>query len=366
MTEDENKYIGQADEEESMPSSHEMMECKRVFVRKNVSAPDVDEAWEKMRTHMGEDAGEPVKKTRNFSVLIGFISGVAASVLFGIIGWQFFKSDFLPEPVQVFSAMNTSADGIVLSTSSGEMFVISDNQTDSMLMAKGVVATEDSLSYKQKTKDKDIQWVTLFTPRGKDYHVTLPDGSQVWLNAESRLEFPEQFNGEKRLIRLQGEGYFKVAKDEKHPFVVDCNYFTTTALGTEFNVKAYSPSDASTVLVTGKVALADQKHAKPHILSPGEKALWKDSHFEVSKVDTYGYVQWKEGYFYFDDVPLVEVLQGLGRWYNVDIIIKDSKLINTRMHFVAERSLDLKVALDNLNTLNIVHAEVENNQVVIG
>ncbi len=181
------------------------------------------------------------------------------------------------------------------------------------------------------------QLKALSIPRGQDYHLTLADGTKVWLNAESRLEFPDRFNGNTREVRLQGEAYFEVKKDVKRPFIVHTDYLSTRVLGTSFDVRAYSRKDASVTLVSGRVQVKTGDLAQ--ILSPGEQAALTGSQLAVKAVDTYPITQWKEGFFY-------------------------SKM-QLRLHFVVERSKSLREAVANLNALGVVHAEVDGNMVII-
>ena len=207
------------------------------------------------------------------------------------------------------------------------------------------------------------QLMAISTPRGKDYHLTLADGTQVWLNAESHLEFPDRFTGDKREVRLQGEAYFEVKKDVKRPFIVHTDYLSTRVLGTSFDVRAYSRKDASVTLVSGRVQVKTGDLAQ--ILSPGEQAALTGSQLAVKAVDTYPITQWKEGFFYFDNESLFSIMQELARWYGVNVSFDDRSKMQLRLHFVVERSKSLREAVANLNALGVVHAEVDGNMVII-
>ena len=205
--------------------------------------------------------------------------------------------------------------------------------------------------------------MALSIPRGHDYHLTLADGTQVWLNAESRLEFPDRFNGNTREVRLEGEAYFEVKRDAKRPFIVHTDYLTTRVLGTAFNVRARSRRDASVTLVSGRVQVGAGDLAK--VLSPGEQAALSGSQLAVKSVDTYPIIQWKEGFFYFDNQSLFFIMQELARWYGVNVSFDDTSKMQVRLHFVVERSKSLREAIANLNALGVVHAEIEGNMVII-
>lgn len=360
----DKQYIEEREEQQSMPSPREVMECKRVFNRKHVPSCDTEKEWEKF-CRKQQDFPKVIRSKNKLNLIIGFAVGVAATIaLFLAIPQTFIKPE-ATEQIQVFNAI-CNANDVVLTSEAGETYIISGQTADSVLLAKGINANKDSLVYNRSAKIIKPQWITLTTPRGKDYQVTLPDGSKVWLNADSKLIFPEQFTDNKRIVTLYGEAYFNIAEDEKYPFEVKNIFFTTSVLGTEFNVKACTATDAYVVLINGKVALQSKAHPEMQFITPGQKALLNEKgEFAISRVDPYSYIQWKEGYFYFNNVPLIEIMQELGRWYNVDIIIENSKQINTRLHFVADRDQDLMDALSNLNILKVVHASIKDGKIII-
>lgn len=347
---------------EQEPSAREMMDCKRVFTRKNVPAPDVEEAWRLFGDKAGISAEVPKRKNRR-TLFIGFAAGVAASVAILLGVYQLFIAS---HPVQVFEAAQ-SINGISLTNAAGKSLNLSNvDSADNTLLAQGVKANKDSLDYRSAKLDALPKVQTVTIPRGQDYQVVLSDGTKVWLNADSKLIFPDHFTGAKREVELEGEAYFEVAKDKAHPFVVNNKMFSTEVLGTKFNMKTYDASNASVVLIEGKVSLESKKSKTREVIIPGQKAqLTSAGKFNVQSVDTYSYTQWKDGYFYFNNVPLVDIMQELGRWYNVDIEIENPKTMHTRLHFVADRNQGLAAALKNLNAIGDVTATMNSNKVVV-
>ncbi len=115
----------------------------------------------------------------------------------------------------------------------------------------------------------DYMMMAMKTPRGECADVTLADGTRVWLNGESVLEFPNRFIGARRKVRLSCEAYFDVAKDSRHPFIVTTNYYSVSVLGTSFSACAYSPSDAALVLAEGRVRMSSAAHVGSLVLTPG-------------------------------------------------------------------------------------------------
>ncbi|MGN0281889.1 MAG: FecR family protein [Prevotella sp.] len=192
--------------------------------------------------------------------------------------------------------------------------------------------------------------VTLQVPTGKSAHLTLPDGSQVWLYPGSRLKFPQRFVGDTREVMLEGQAYFSVQRDPSHPFVVSAADVTTTVLGTEFVVSAYEDTTPQITLVSGSVQIA--KGNSRVLLSPGRQAMpTADGSFDITEVDTEPYVQWRDGYFYFDNATLHDILVAIGRSYNVCVVCQHPESLTKHMRFIADRSEPLESIIDRLNAI---------------
>lgn len=230
---------------------------------------------------------------------------------------------------------------------------------------EGVVIDDERADFSHtSTRAEGVRMLS--TPRGKAYKLILSDGTSVTLNAESKLIFPARFSGDVRRVKLKGEAYFKVKKDARHPFIVETDRILTRVLGTEFNLKAYPGSDNHVTLVSGSVAISNKTSRQKVVLKPGEDAtLSDDEGFNVTCVDTEYYIQWKDGYFYFDNLPLIDILKEIGRWYNVSIEICDNSLMSYRLHFIADRNADISQVVKNLNAFSYIEAELKDNKIVL-
>ena len=338
----------------------EQWELQSALNREHASAPDVEAAWDDVCQRLGlpeADAAEEMPQqpsTTLWPMLRPFVrwaAGIAAVVAL-VVGYRYWSASQMAVPVNVNAdsfAINVpdSVDAVTITTADG----LARHAEAELTLDKPADATTPA------------RLMALSVPRGQDYHLTLADGTQVWLNAESRLEFPDRFNGNTREVRLQGEAYFEVKKDAKRPFIVHTDYLTTRVLGTSFDVRAYSRKDASVTLVSGRVQVKTGDLAQ--VLSPGEQASLKGSQLAVKAVDTYPITQWKEGFFYFDNQSLFFIMQELARWYGVNVSFDDTSKMQVRLHFVVERSKSLREAIANLNALGVVHAEVDGNMVII-
>lgn len=208
---------------------------------------------------------------------------------------------------------------------------------------------------------------TLIVPYGKRSTLTLSDGSKVWLNSGSVLEFPAQFTENKREIRLaSGEMYIEVAPDSQKPFHVSTSDFNVKVYGTKFNISAYADSPRSVVLVEGKVSLKPI-NKKETFLSPSEQAVYSDNGtFNTQKVDVNQFISWKNGYLEFDKTPMTEVLKQIGRYYNLSFDFDNDVNLQRR---TCTGKIYLSENLDNVMTtiglLSSTKYIKDNNQVFI-
>lgn len=206
-----------------------------------------------------------------------------------------------------------------------------------------------------KTNENKIDEVKFFefiTKKGERATIPLADGSIVYLNAESRLTYPQYFDGEKRFLKLEGEAYFSVKSDPERPFVVQTGDKFTEVKGTEFNIR-YRKNKLSVVVTKGKVVLYNQDSSNFIDLRKGELITSTTNGFtQPIKVDTRLYTAWRENKLSFVATPLSDVLEELERFYNVETICKNRKILNrTLTGYFYSDSLDeiltkISLALD--------------------
>ena len=167
----------------------------------------------------------------------------------------------------------------------------------------------------------------LQTPRGGQYHLVLPDGTHVWLNAASTLTYAISGATPERLVQLEGEAYFEVAHDPDRPFRVASRGQVVEVLGTHFNVNSYADEPLlRTTLVEGAVKVSASADQQPVMLAPGEQAQWVEGNpLAVSKVDVAQVVAWKNGKFNFNHSDVATVMRELSRWYDVDVVFEGEK-----------------------------------------
>ena len=183
-----------------------------------------------------------------------------------------------------------------------------------------------------RLENQPIEQVVLSSAYGLISKVTLPDGSEVWLNSGSKLHYPKHFIGDHRKVYLSGEAYFKVSSDKKHRFdVALSNGFTVSAYGTEFNISAYEDDDEiQATLANGSIEIRNEKKPIPQVLSPGEQAVYNKvtDNMKVSDINLYMVTSWKDGKIVFRRTEMAEIAQRLSRHFNVNIILQSKKIFN--------------------------------------
>ena len=208
---------------------------------------------------------------------------------------------------------------------------------------------------------------TLIVPYGKRSTLTLSDGSKVWLNSGSVLEFPVQFSEKNREIYLaSGEMYIEVAPDKHKPFHVRTSDFNVKVYGTKFNVSAYADSSPSVVLVEGKVSLQPENKQET-FLSPSEQAVYSgNGTFNTQKVDPYQFISWKNGYLEFNKTPMTEVLKQIERYYNLSFNFdNDVNLLKRTCTGKIYLSENLDNVMTTVGLLSSTKYIKDNNQIFI-
>ena len=202
------------------------------------------------------------------------------------------------------------------------------------------------------------------TPRGGQYQLVLADGTKVWLNAASSLRFPVAFSGKSRLVQLEGEAYFEVAKNSMIPFVVKTKQINVDVLGTHFNVSAYADEDVvRTTLLEGSVRLTAA--AKKAMLKPGEQAVFgKDQNLKVMKANAEDAVAWKNGYFVFDNENIQSIMRKVSRWYDVSVVYKGN-IDQKEFGGTVSRFNSVSSVLKSLELTGTVHFKQEGRRIIV-
>ena len=368
------------DNMQGMPTDFEILEVRRALHKGRVADPDADKAWERFRQTLvglpmaqgndldaeesnatsGSNNSLPVDSVTETSEhrlwysrqrvlsLLRIVGAVAAVALLAVVLYPLLHHTE-DNGIEVYSA-TTGTQDITLTADDGTPQVVKGK---SLAFNRPIQRTER------------IRMMNVSNPRGKVCRVVLPDGTAVWLNADSHLSFPERFTGRTRDVSLSGEAYFEVQKDVRHPFVVTTESMTTTVHGTVFDVCAYSSRDTRVTLFEGSVAVKGTQ-GDEQFIRPGQVAVANaDGTVACTGCDTYPVAQWKDGFFYFSDNRLIDIMRELGRWYNVNVVFESEQAMNLRLHFVAEHTESLAAIISRMNELGVAHVSLKDDVVSV-
>ena len=252
-------------------------------------------------------------------------------------------------------------DGNVINLDKDKIYNLQLSEGGRFVNEQGVLTNEGGNS-----KMNVIQYNEIWIPRGGEYKLVLPDGTIVWLNAESSLRFPTSFTDNERKVYAKGELYFDVKHDEVKPFIVDVERgYTIRVLGTEFNLRAYDDSPVVTTLVEGCVQVWSASDSV--LLSPGQQALEMSGNhgIEVLDVDVVPYVAWHEGKFHFVRTPLKDIMEELARWYDVEVVFENPTVREECFTIEMQRFDDFNKVLRLIERTGMVTISVEAHTVTI-
>lgn len=207
--------------------------------------------------------------------------------------------------------------------------------------------------------------VQVETPAGEKSKILLPDGTYVWLNSSSLLSYDA---GDPRKVKVDGEAYFEVAKDKKHPFEVSTpSGMKVTVLGTKFNLRYYnSENKVETTLDEGQIVISGVEKYKPLILHPGQQADYSlaNGKLTVREVDTSIFSLWRNNVLRFDDVSFAELVPRIERWYGVSIDV-DPKISHTDRFTMTVKTESLRELLNMMQLTSIFNYEIKGENVKI-
>lgn len=354
-------------------------------------------------------------------------AAAVAAVVFGVWFFNYRSAVILNSVQDPALAMNDIAPGkntATLTLANGKTIVLSDAKT-------GVVVRQDKLAYndgaeilKQVQDDVTLngkaQMLTATTPRGGTYQVTLPDGTKVWLNADSKISFPARFSRKGRKVLIEGEAYFEVAKNKKMPFIVESGGQRVEVLGTHFNVSAYQGEAIRTTLLEGSVRVSSElRHAgldpvsrnsksnmqgvygkagvlkqvqddervkqeskagvmKPEVgvmkqeavvLKPGQQALLTglqdgEGTIKVQTANIEETISWKNGDFNFNGEEIRSIMQKLARWYDIEVSY-EGKVSEELYYARISRNRNISEVLKKLEQAQGVHFKIEGRRVTV-
>ncbi|MGN6416662.1 MAG: FecR family protein [Pseudobacter sp.] len=266
-------------------------------------------------------SAENITPVRHISFLRRYRIAVAVLLLMvaGTVIWLGSGKE-TEQPVVVAEQVQPGKEGAVLTLADGSSVLLDTIRNGVVARQDGSIARIVNGALVYEGKGAGIIYNTMRTPRGRQYMLTLPDGSKVWLNAASSIRYPVAFNADERKVEISGEAYFEVVPDKRVPFRVQVDQRATVeVLGTSFNINSYSNEPAiSATLLEGSVRVRNQQAASV-VLKPGEQAQLREGIKLVKGADLEKVMAWKNGLFNFYGASIEEVMRQLERWYDIEV-----------------------------------------------
>ncbi|SEW17444.1 FecR family protein [Chitinophaga arvensicola] len=277
------------------------------------------------------------------------------------IGAKWWYTSHVEPPMpEIAKAQHTKGQPVLI-MGNGEEVVL--QARDTLLKEQGGATIRqqgNKLAYGDTTGP--MVYNTLQIPRGMNYNLTLSDGTEVWLNAESSLRFPVHFTGKERKVYLTGEAYFSVATNAAKPFSVFTEQMEVAVLGTEFNVMAYTNEPAvQLALVSGSVKV--KAGGKETILQPGWVGICSKENITTQQMDITALTGWKRGMFVFRNDDITTVMHQLERWYDVTAVYPKGKPANQHFTGAIVRYDSIEKVLEMLNQTGGANFKLRGKQI---
>ncbi|WP_341841438.1 FecR family protein [Chitinophaga caseinilytica] len=328
--------------------------------------PDEGAAWQRFaEKHFPAPADSEGEKVKRMDYRWWAAAAVIVAAAAGIWLWKPGQEATKAPVAAVQRTILPATSKAVLTLADGTTIPL-DSAGNQTFAQQGATASQHggSLVYQPGGKEGALQYNTLRTPRGGQFRIALPDGSQVWLNAGSSLRFPVAFGPGARKVELTGEAYFEVRPDAAKPFTVAVDGKAEVAvLGTEFNINAYADEPAiRATLVKGSVAVTAAGQTRK--LAPGQQAAISGGAPVVdARPDVEEALAWRNAVFYFRNADVKAVMRQLQRWYDVEVEYRGN-VPDRRFDGEIQRDLPLQDVLDGLRVSGISFT-IEGSKIII-
>jgi ferric-dicitrate binding protein FerR (iron transport regulator) len=302
---------------------------------------------------------------------------VAAAVLvvavaLGVIFFQWERPQTKEAFEQEVARITPGTPQATVTLHNGQTILLSEVGNQNKLFEEangaGIYNANGSVAYREgQSESKDVIYNEINVPRGGEYKLVLADGTQVWLNSETRLKFPVEFNTNERVVELSGEAYFEVAHNIEKPFIVTTlSAAKIQVYGTSFNVNAYADSRAVAVTLSeGKVSVRS-KNTNEKMLAPDQQALVTDGEtISIRDVDASAFSAWKDGLLVFDNLSMGEISHLLSRWYNVEFEFENESIKDLRFSADIKRYATFRDVLEIFERTGQLSFEVHGKKIKV-
>ncbi|SFE55350.1 FecR family protein [Chitinophaga sp. CF118] len=335
---------------------HEDIELMWKAIKHSPSIQGEEKFWHEMNTDLAwqqvEEKLLPRRKAMwwtNRWLIAAVITGVVATGI--TFMWQ--SGIFKPKQPQELATTVKAETELQLKLANGQTVKLPYHQAKQQISAGDVQLNAGSNKLQYTANKTESGFNTLIVPPKMDYKLVLSDGTEVWLNATTKLRFPFNFNGNQREVYLEGEAFFNVAKNTTQPFIVHTEKTEIRVLGTTFNVSAYKNGITSTSLVSGAVT---SKSATAQVtLKPGQEAVVTDNDkFDIRNFDSDEVLAWMRGIYIFHNTSLKDIGGVIERWYGVKVVFDRPELAAKKFTGGLEKLHTLDYFLETLKIVGNV------------
>lgn len=306
---------------------------------------------------------------------------VSAAALIAVVGFWVFYSSQTSNIIENTNVLQTVDNDIVpggnkafLTLANGKRISLTDASNGTLAEQAGIKiekTTDGQLVYtvlsdQKQTLNSENLYNIIETPKGGRYQIRLPDGTNVWLNAASKLTYPSSFAGRQtRHVELNGEAYFEVAKDKEHPFIVKTVKQQVVVLGTHFNISSYEDEPAvKTTLLEGSI-IVKRTNGGDKILKPGQQSTLTANNLKVESVNNEQLtVAWKEDQFVFDSDDIRYIMRMIARWYDVEVEYK-GEIPENKFGGSISRFENVSEVLKSLESTGRVKFQIDGRKIIV-
>lgn len=311
-----------------------------------------------------------MKKTKVYRVWYGVAASIAIIIA---LGGVYLINRPMPEKKSIAKneVIRSGFPQARLVLSSGQVVDLTSNKDTIRETDGSVVKMKDGkgIEYNAESTGGTDQLIynKIIVPRAGEFFVTLADGTEVWLNSDSELEYPVKFSSDKREVRLKGEAYFVVKKDTEKPFLVYSGKYELKVYGTEFNLNTYNKDRIQAVLVKGSIGFKPNQTIPEVRLKPNQlgEANETTGETKVKDVDVYPYIAWKNQDVVFVNERLESIMEKAARWYDVNVFFQNESLKDLRFFGNMQRYSDIQELLFFLESTSDARFSVKDRTVIV-
>lgn len=324
---------------------------------------DVDLAFRKFGQRIG------IRKQRRIARQLMRYAALLFLLLLGIIAlYHFHQPD--PSPAPGIAEIRPGSYQALLTLSDGSQLPLCKNSPEVLPQAGPVTITNtgQEIIYPDTiAAPLSTLYNHLTTPRGGEYHITLADGSRVYLNAASSLKYPVAFGADKREVYLSGEAWFEIQPDSLRPFYVITDATRIRVYGTVFNVNTHPRDKIQTVLVKGRIGITGQQEGREYRMRPSELAEFTPDGVltDLREIDITPYIAWKSGKFIFENKRLEDILDDLSRWYDVEVFYLQPQLKELRFTGNMPRYEQISLILEAIRSITGVEFRIQGKSITV-